>query len=296
MSVGKLKRMINIGFAVCRRARIPHYWSKYSKKTYTIHQHLLIMALREYFGWSMDRTLEFIEEDEYLRTLLGLKDVPHESTLSRFKKRVPTVWLCILFARINDFVGGSAGRYAVDATGIRISKRSFYYTLRIGKKMKIRECLKLHAVLDVDTRIIVSAIVTNFRTHDATMMIPLLEKIENVREVYADKGYDSIQNIEYVIGKGGHPFIAVRKNARRGRRIRILKEMESPTWKKKHGKRNRIECAFHSLKTVYGDHVFAHSLKSGIKQTLFKILAYNLNICRQPFLIHPFSCFSRNST
>ena len=296
MRRGKLKRMIDIGFTVCRRAGIPLYWSKYSKKTYTLHQHLLILALCAHFGWSMDRMLEFIEEDAYLRSLLRLRSVPHKSTLSRFKDRVPTAWFSFVFRRINEFVGGSAGRFAVDATGMRISKRSFYYTQKIGKKMKIRECMKLHAVLDIDTQIIVAALVTEFRKHDAPMLIPLLESVDSVREVYADKGYDSLRNIEYVVRRGGQPFIAVRKNARKGLRKRILKQMRSPEWKKKHGKRNRIECTFRTLKTVYGDHVYAHSFKAAVKFVLFKILAYNLYTCHLPFLIHQISCFSRNST
>ncbi len=83
-----------------------------------------------------------------------------KSTISRFKKRVQKGWFTLLFRKINDMLGKGRGRYAVDPTGLRISKRSFYYTQRVRKKVKIRKCLKLHAFIDIDTRIIVSANVT----------------------------------------------------------------------------------------------------------------------------------------
>ena len=294
--VRKIKRMIDIGFTVCKRAGIPFYWSKYSKKSYTIHQHLLIVVLSEYFGMSIERTLEMIREDRYIRSLLKLRSVPHKSTISRFKKRVKEGWFALLFRKINDMLGKGRGRCAVDSTGLRISKRSFYYTKRIGKEIKIRECLKLHVVMDIDTRIILSANVTRFRVNDSKMFIPLLENVEKIREVYADRGYDSKRNIEYVLGRGGAPYIAVRKNAVRGVRKRILKEMDKKEWKKKYGMRNRIESAFHAIKTRYGEYVFARTFVTGKIQSLFKILAYNIHIFPLSFLILPFSCFSGNST
>ena len=144
--------------------------------------------------------------------------------------------------------------------------------------MKIRECLKLHVVMAIDTRIILSANVTRFRVNGSKMFIPLLENVDKIREVYADRGYDSKRNIEYVLGRGGAPYIAVRKNATRGVRNRILKEMDNRDWKDKYSLRNRIESAFHTIKTRYGEYVNARSFETGKIQSLFKILSYNLHI------------------
>ena len=80
--------------------------------------------------------------------------------------------------------------------------------------------------MDIDTRIILSANVTRFRVNDTKMFVPLLENVDKISEVYADRGYDSKRNIEYVLGRGGTPYIAVRKNAAWGVRKRILKEMD----------------------------------------------------------------------
>jgi len=293
-SIGKA---IKKGFEVCKRAGIPLYWSKYSKKKYTIHQHLMILVLSAVFGWSVERTIDYIWEDEYLMRLLNLQEVPHKSTLSRFKMRIPARWFLILFKKINEMVGGSRGRFVIDSTGLRMSNPSYYYTQKIGEIVSIKECLKLHTALDVDTGIVASARVTLFRVHDTRILIPLLEDIDYLTELYADKGYDSTQNIMYVQSRGALPYIAIKYNARRGVRKRLLRAMESSEWKKKYGKRNRIESSYHSLKSYTRDYVYAKSLRSAIISSYFKVLAYNLLVLfLTPFFILSFPCFLRNST
>ncbi len=56
---------------------------------------------------------------------------------------------------------GIPNRFAVDSTGIQISYRSYYYTQRIGEIGNLREGLKLHAAVDIDTKLITNAIVKN---------------------------------------------------------------------------------------------------------------------------------------
>ena len=43
-------RRLKIGFRVLKREKIPHYWSKYSRKDYTIHQHIMLIVLAQYVG------------------------------------------------------------------------------------------------------------------------------------------------------------------------------------------------------------------------------------------------------
>ena len=172
---------------------------------------------------------------------------------------------------------GIPNKFAVDSTGIQISYRSYYYTVRIGEMGRIREGLKLHAAVDIDSKLITNAIVTKWHTNDSPYLIPLLEE-ERVKEVYADKGYDSLRNIRFVLNKGGTPYIAIRNKARRGLRRRMLEKSKSPEWKKKYSHRNVIESVFHSLKRVVGDYIFSHSFSGASKLLLFKVLAYDLYV------------------
>jgi len=168
-----------------------------------------------------------------IRRVMKLKKIPHKSTISREIRRIPEWWLRIVLREIVKMVG-IPSKFAVDSTGIQISYRSYYYTQRIGEIGKLREGLKLHAAVDIDTRIITNAIVTKWHVNDSPYLIPLLEKEKKIEEVYADKGYDSLRNIRFVIERKGTPYIAIRENARHGLRRRLLKLSKSPEWKKKY--------------------------------------------------------------
>ena len=149
--------------------------------------------------------------------------------------------------------------------------------MRIGEVGKLREGLKLHAAVDMDTKLITNAIVTKWHVNDSPYFIPLLEG-EKIKEVYADKGYDSLRNIRFVIERKGTPYIAIRENAHRGLRRRLLKKSKSPEWKKKYSHRNIVESVFHSFKRVVGDYIFSHSFSFASKLLLFKVLAYDLYV------------------
>ena len=172
---------------------------------------------------------------------------------------------------------GIPNKFAVYSTGIQLSYRSYYYTQRIGEVGKIREGLKLYATVDIDTKLITNAFVTKWHVNDSPYLVPLLGN-EKIEEVYADKGYDSLRNIRFVIERGGEPYIAIRENAHRGLRRRLLKKTKSPEWKKKYSHRNVAESVFHSFKRVVGDYIFSHSFYIASKLLLFKVLAYDLYV------------------
>ena len=79
---------------------------------------------------------------------------------------------------------GIPNNFAVDSTGIQISYRSYYYTQRIGELRKIRGGLKLHAAVDIDSKLITNAIVTKWHANDSPYLIPLLKNGEKIEEDY----------------------------------------------------------------------------------------------------------------
>ena len=108
------------------------------------------------------------------------------STISREIRRIPERWLCIVIREIVKMVG-IPSKFAIDSTGIQISYRSYYYTQRIGEMGKLREGLKLHAAVDIDTKLITNAIVTKWHANDSPCLIPLLEGVERMEEIYGEK-------------------------------------------------------------------------------------------------------------
>ncbi len=199
-----------MGLKAMKRAKIPLYWSKYSRKDYTIHQHIMLIVLAQYVR-NIEKALQIVREMGKIRRVMRLKKIPHKSTISREIKRIPERWIRIVLREIAKIIG-IPSKFAVDSTGIQISYRSYYYTQRIGEIRKLREGLKLHAAVDIDSKLITNAIVTKWHANDSPYLIPLLEE-EKIEEVYADKGYDSLRNIRFVLERGDEPYIAIRKNA-----------------------------------------------------------------------------------
>ncbi len=271
----ELVRITKIGMRVMKRINIPLYWSKFSRKDFTIRQHIMLIVLAQYVG-NTNRMLQIIRDMDKIRRVMKLKKIPHKSTISREMKRIPEQWIRKILKGIVKTVG-IPNRFAVDSTGIQLSYRSYYYTVRIGEIRKIREGLKLHAAVDIDTKLITNAFATKWHVNDSPYLIPLLEN-EKIKEVYADKGYDSLRNIRFVIEREGTPYIAIRKSAGRGLRRRLLERSKSEEWKKSYSHRNVVESVFHSFKRIVGDYVFSRSLSSASKVLLFKVLAYDLYI------------------
>ena len=270
-----LYKIVKIGLKVIKRAKIPLYWSKYSRKDYTIRQHIMLIVLAQYVR-NIERVLQIVREMRKIRRVMRLKKIPHKSTISRELKRIPERWICIVLREIVKIMG-MPSKFAVDSTGIQISYRSYYYTQRIGEIGKIKEGLKLHAAVDIERKLITNVMVTRWHANDSPYLIPLLDR-EKIEEVYADKGYDSLRNIRFVLERGGKPYIAIRENAHRGLRRRLLEKSKSPEWKRKYSHRNIVESVFHSFKRVVGDYIFSHSFSSAYKLLLFKVLAYDLYI------------------
>jgi hypothetical protein len=76
------------------RAALPAYSSKFSKKDFTRHQHLAILALKTFLKTGYRGIVEILHDWSDLRQALGLTKVPHFTTIqkagNRLKKKIPT--------------------------------------------------------------------------------------------------------------------------------------------------------------------------------------------------------------
>ena len=66
---------------------LPTYSAKHSPKLYTQHQLFAVLVMRQFFRTDYRGIVAIIEDSSDLRAVLGLKRVPHFSTLSYAEKR-----------------------------------------------------------------------------------------------------------------------------------------------------------------------------------------------------------------
>jgi hypothetical protein len=94
MSANRYIRFVELSSGLIRDSRIPLFSSKFSKKTYTQYQ--LLLLLREYLSEDYRDTVELTEIMESLREKIHLDEVPHFTTIYKFCQRIR----CSTFTRL----------------------------------------------------------------------------------------------------------------------------------------------------------------------------------------------------
>ena len=84
MSANRYIRFVELSSGLIRDARIPLFSSKFSKRTYTQHQLLTLLLLKEYLSEDYRDTVELAEIMDTLRDKIHLDDVPHFTTIHKF--------------------------------------------------------------------------------------------------------------------------------------------------------------------------------------------------------------------
>ncbi|MDD1700224.1 MAG: IS5/IS1182 family transposase, partial [Methanoregula sp.] len=88
MSANRYIRFVELSSGLIKDSRIPLYSSKYSKKTYTQHQLLILHLLKEYLSEDYRDTVELTEIMDSLREKIHLDEVPHFTTIQKFCQRI----------------------------------------------------------------------------------------------------------------------------------------------------------------------------------------------------------------
>jgi hypothetical protein len=66
------------------RAALPAYSSKFSRKDFTRHQHLAVLALKGFLKTDYRGVVEYLRDWAELRATLGLQKIPHHTTIQKF--------------------------------------------------------------------------------------------------------------------------------------------------------------------------------------------------------------------
>ena len=87
-------RMVRAVFKVCRRQAIPSYSSRFSRKDFTLWQHVALLVLTQRMRKSYrEYTNDFLTVADRLVDALGLSKLPYFTTIEKFVLRVPsTLW------------------------------------------------------------------------------------------------------------------------------------------------------------------------------------------------------------
>jgi hypothetical protein len=213
-----LTALVKDGMIVLKRMNVPLYSSKYSKKTYTVHQHLLCLCIKETQQQSYRDCRDFLGEFDNFQEALGLTQVPHHTTPQKCLQRFPPRWYKMFLKQLICLVKSRANA-VIDGTGIMRAHASFSYITRIRKKIKRRDYFKIILVIDPDDGFILSHTGIHGNHHESPHFIPLLDDIPvPLKDICSDKGFDSEKNQRYVIiERKARSFVDIRGKPKWGR-------------------------------------------------------------------------------
>lgn len=189
---------------------IPAFSSKYSKKTYTQHQHLAIACLRIKTRQKYEETEEMLLNMPMLCDLLGLSQVPDYTTICKaFQRLKANVLLLMLYLTAHQV--GCSGKTSVDATCFDRRHASKHYVQRCKMRLK---SMKVTFLIDTENLTLLDVHITVTRKHDTQILLPLVDRAAEqflIELLRADKGYDD-QKIRNSLRKAGiRPLIKHRE-------------------------------------------------------------------------------------
>jgi len=203
-----------------RRLGVPLFSCSSSKHAFTQHQLLVLVTLRQMMTKSYRDFVSWLELMTALRRRLGLRTMPHYTTLHKFSLRLDHHLLDGLVATLASSVVVGRVDAIVDSTGMQSGSASYYYIRTMSLRREsagtmehraIRKHVKLTLVLDSRTMTILGMLTSLGPGPDYDKLVPAMSKaVEHgfeLHTVIGDKGYDSEANrrfVRYDLGAEAH--------------------------------------------------------------------------------------------
>jgi hypothetical protein len=199
-------RVARTALAVATKALRP-YAHKYSPKLYTQPQLFVCLVLKTFFKTDYRGLTTSLAEWAELRRTIGLRGVPHFTTLQKASCRLLRLPRArrLLTATIRRHLGRrrSVRRAAFDSTGLDCGPRSAYYvrrrsaTSKAWQRLTYRHYAKLELAVDTANHVVLAAFAGYGPRPDTDRYVPLLKATRRqvkVKATLADAGYDSEPN------------------------------------------------------------------------------------------------------
>ena len=294
----RLVSIIKSTFLILGGIGYPEYSSKKSKRVYSDHAKIGLLIVMEYLGKSFAEFSRLMGSLEGMMKAARISEIPDESTLRKFRKRLDTRILDkVMIFQSGMIVGNSRLTVSIDANGFSTSHASKYYVSRLKyfgtENTVIRGYTKVSLAVCTDTKTILTADVADSRNADVKRLEYVVEKLSyidnKVDYVLADKGYDAEYAHRYIRGKlNAESLIPVRNNSpKKGdtafrtigvNRSRMKRLFKDPETKRMYGQRSQAETVNSMLKGVLGDVLDGRNIETRRSEVMFRCLAHNFRI------------------
>jgi len=183
--------------------------------------------------------------------------------------------------------------FAVDSTGFTTCRFERWYDHKWGKERSQHKWVKLHAMTGVRTNVVTAVEVTDGHAGDSPQFLPTLNATARnftIREVSADKAYESKKNCAVVDDLGGTAYIPnkgrvyavqgvmpdIPSGASAFLRMQYLFAYQRDTFLSHYHQRSNVESTFSAIKRKFGDSLRSKSEVGQMNEILCKVVAHNL--------------------
>jgi transposase len=220
-----------------------------------------------------------------------ISKTPHFNSISNYLElESMTPYLLQLISESSMPLKAIETDFAADSSGFATGQFSRWFDAKYGEPMKQHEWIKVHLMCGVKTNIVTSVEVSGARANDTTFLKPLLETTTRngfqVKEVSADKGYDSFNNRCLVLVKGAIPYIPFREGEKNKpnpsgkselwKRMYHFYKFKEAEFKEHYHKRSNVETVFSMIKAKFGERLRSKTKTAQINEVLCKVLCHNL--------------------
>ena len=269
-----------------RQHKVPLHWSRTRNEKFDVHTICVLYVLfqieqkdyRTFQGW-----LE-------IAPALGLKNVPHWTTLQKAFARLPPR----LLRKLMRLAGQCDDRIAaLDPTYYQLSNPSAGYCKRIGRNPAQEKLRKVSVICTTNQKKVLDVVMTAEERHGMFQIKKMDASIFQHRTILADKEFDAESFHQLVEDAGGKAIVPVRWEGMPVWKTKGYhrKQMRRKGLPKTYRKRAIIESNNSAVKRRFSPVLRGRSFQQQKRDGYGKYLAYNLardcTLYRQNFLQSP---------
>jgi transposase len=233
------------------------------------------------FNQTYDGIEAYLKESETFKQ--HFDDIPGHSVIHRGMKKLSIKYIRKVMNKVIRFLQRHSMNIGVDSTGFRTNTSSLWYDIRIKRRGKRRDCIKLHISVDVDTGVIHWFTMTPWNRHDSTEFENLLKHLPELGNVFGDKALSSRGNCQLVADKKGVPYLHFKDNVTsnaKGKPAWIISfrayQKDKEAWLAVYHLRSIVESVFSSIKKRWNSFLRSRRKWMQKKELSLKVLSYNV--------------------
>ena len=176
--------------------------------------------------------------------------------------------------------------FAVDASGLSSAFYSRWFDVRFNGETRYNDWIKVHLICGTKSNIVTHIVITDGRSHDSPhfpVLVKETAKHFEIKEISADKGYSSRENVQLVCDIGAVPFIPYKSSASgksRGssawRKMYLQFQLHREEFMEHYHRRSNAESTFSMLKRKFSNKLMMKKEIGKTNEALAKVLCHNI--------------------